>query len=69
MTRYRQHCERCGTYLHKGRMTWLELSFKTGRWYQLGECPEDESQGCFPFGKACAKTVMAEQNVSRSVNS
>jgi hypothetical protein len=50
-------------------MTWLELSFKTGRWYQLGECPEDESQGCFPFGKACAKTVMAEQNVSRSVNS
>jgi len=54
-------CAHCGQPLRKDRIAWLELSFKTGRWYQPGDCPEDESQGCFPLGRACAKTVLAEQ--------
>ncbi len=55
-------CEHCGQKLNPAKIAWLELSFKTGRWYQPGDCPEDESQGCFTFGQACAKTVMAEQS-------
>ena len=56
----RQHCEHCGKELHEHKTAWLELSFRTGRWYALGECPADESQGCFPFGRACAKAVLAK---------
>jgi hypothetical protein len=57
-----KHCECCGRKLHEGRMAWLEKSFKTNRWYEPGECPPDESQGCFPFGKACARNAMRDQN-------
>ena len=63
----RQRCQHCDKELHENRMEWLELSFKTGRWYKPGSCPEDESQGCFPFGRACAKTVLADQATSDRV--
>jgi hypothetical protein len=39
------------------------ISIKTGRWYRPGDCPEDESQGCFPFGVACADGVLARQSL------
>jgi hypothetical protein len=55
-------CEHCGRKLDESKIVWLELSFRTGQWFQPGACPENESQGGFPFGRACAKTVMAEQS-------
>jgi hypothetical protein len=54
-------CTHCERILNEAKMTYLELSFETGRWYPPGECPEAESQGCFPFGKTCARTVLARQ--------
>jgi len=54
-------CEHCGRALDETKIAWLELSFRTGRWYSDGKCPEEESQGGFPFGKACARTVLRQQ--------
>lgn len=56
-----QRCERCNEKLKPGTEVYLELNNKTGLYsdpdkVNLGE---DESQGGFPFGKACAKRVLA----------
>jgi hypothetical protein len=40
-------------------MVILELNNDTDRFSPMGELPEGAvSQGCFHFGKACAKTVL-----------
>lgn len=53
------YCERCGEKLNNKTMVWLELDQDTGL-YTDGELPEGHvSQGGFAFGKACAKTVLA----------
>ena len=50
-------CENCGKDLKYTEAAWLELSQTHGRYYQ--EIPKGhESQGAFPFGKACAKKVV-----------
>jgi hypothetical protein len=59
------YCECCGRELNKSKMVWLEKSFKTNRWYAPGECPPEESQGCFPFGAACGKKVLKTQKIPR----
>jgi hypothetical protein len=51
------HCEHCDRKLNPKRITWLELNFVTNR-YTDQPVPEDESQGCFAFGSACARTVL-----------
>lgn len=53
---YHATCERCGAMLC-GEAVWLELNTVTGR-YSKGPVPEDESQGCFPFGRDCANRVL-----------
>ena len=52
------HCEHCGQRLDRDKAVWLEFSFRTGRWYHAEQCPPDESQGYFPFGRACARKVV-----------
>lgn len=52
-TAIHQTCERCGKK-HLGKFVYLELNQRTGRYYQPGEVPPAESQGLFPFGRACA---------------
>jgi len=47
--------------LDENKAVYLELSFKTGRWYDEGECPQEESQGGFPFGEACARKMLKKQ--------
>jgi hypothetical protein len=39
----------------------LELSFKTNLWTdpEVAPWPEEESQGGFWFGRACAKRILA----------
>jgi hypothetical protein len=55
------HCTCCERELDPSKMTWLEKSFKTNRWYKGDTCPPEESQGNFPFGTACAKTTLRKQ--------
>jgi hypothetical protein len=57
----RRRCEYCGRRLDPVRTVWLELNWKTGRWYADGRCPKDESQGGFPFGYACSLRVLGQQ--------
>jgi hypothetical protein len=50
-------CECCGRELNPARIKWLELNFSTGEWTDpaIAPWPDEVSQGCFPFGIACAK--------------
>lgn len=52
-------CERCGETLDPDTAVWLELSWKTNLYATVGTVPSDESQGCFSFGRDCAKAVLA----------
>jgi hypothetical protein len=57
-------CERCGAKLAEHRngeynIVWLELDQRTGTYTDKG-VPAEFSQGGFPFGKDCAKVVLAE---------
>lgn len=56
-------CSRCGRELDPNKIKWLELSFKTGKWNnpEIKQLDESESQGCFPFGQACAVAQLKEQ--------
>lgn len=61
-------CERCGAKLttHKGgeyNVIWLEYDQRTGT-YTNKEVPAEFSQGGFPFGKDCAKVVLAEHEAA-----
>jgi hypothetical protein len=53
-------CECCGRALDPERIKWLELNCRTGRWTDpdVEPLPTEVSQGCFPFGIACAKTKL-----------
>ena len=55
------YCESCGEKLNPKRAVWLELSFKTNLWTdpEVAPWPEEDSQGGFPFGKDCAKRILA----------
>lgn len=58
-------CERCGEWLNRKRMVWLELNCTTGEWIKAGSAPWSDgpaSQGCFPFGAACARRVLKNQS-------
>jgi hypothetical protein len=57
------HCERCGERLKEDRKAWLELNNRTGIYAECGTVPPAESQGCFPFGSACARAVLANGGV------
>lgn len=52
------YCERCGERLKADRIVWLELNCDTGVFHEEGTVPKDQSQGCFPFGQACAKNAI-----------
>ena len=56
-------CEHCGRELKEGRAVWMELNCYTGMFAGPNDqsWPDEESQGCFPFGKACASTVLLRQ--------
>jgi hypothetical protein len=59
-------CERCGEWLKRERIVWLELSNTDGLYRKPGALPEGHvSQGGFPFGSACARRVLKEQENGR----
>jgi len=53
-------CTRCNELLIESRMVWLELSTMTGLYTDPAKVSisEDESQGCFAFGRDCARRVL-----------
>ena len=55
-----RYCQRCGELLNNKKMKMLELSQDTGLFSDpdKGLLPENESQGGFTFGLACAKAVL-----------
>jgi len=61
------YCTRCSEKLDPERVVWLELNVNTTLYSEEGMVPEGESQGAFPFGAACAKTVLRRGGECRSV--
>lgn len=57
-------CRCCDRKLDPKKMVWLELSFRTNRWYPGDTCPPAESQGNFPFGAACARKTLRKQRAA-----
>lgn len=53
---YKQYCYKCRKLLNPKKIVWLELNMKTNI-FSSELCPENESQGMFPFGPDCAKKV------------
>jgi hypothetical protein len=53
-----RYCTKCGKELKAGRVVWLELSWKSGKYAECGEVEPLESQGCFPFGADCAQAEL-----------
>lgn len=50
-------CMECGKTIKSGKVIWLEMNMKTGE-YKEELLPGEPSQGMFPFGADCAKTVL-----------
>lgn len=62
-------CERCKKKLAEYRggeynIVWLEYDQRTST-YTDKEVPAEFSQGGFPFGKDCAKVVLAEHEAAQ----
>jgi hypothetical protein len=62
-------CERCKAKLAEHRngeynIVWLVLDQRTGT-YTDKEIPDEFSQGAFPFGRDCAKVVLAEHEATQ----
>ena len=51
------YCNCCERKLNPKRTVFLEYSQSKDAYYKAGTVPENDSQGCFPFGVACAKKV------------
>jgi len=58
-------CDHCDRKLNPKSMTWLEMSISGFYVKTTEELPANmESQGCFPFGVACAKSILRKQKTA-----
>jgi hypothetical protein len=53
------HCTRCGELL-KGRVVWLSLNSRTGRYTVEPVANPEDDQGGHPFGLACSRRALKE---------
>lgn len=53
-----QSCQHCGKDLNPDKEVWLWLNCVTLKWTAEEPVKEDENQGQFPFGQACAQKVI-----------
>lgn len=68
MSTEKDYCTRCGEELRPSTVSWLELSNTDGRYYIPNYLPEGHvSQGGFPFGDACARTVLKNGGVNNKI--
>lgn len=63
MATTKQFCTCCERTLHPDREVWLELDQRSGKYARPGEVADDRSQGTFPFGKACAAKILANNGI------
>ncbi len=54
------YCECCGRELNPATTVSLELNRTTNLYAKPGTVPEDESQGVFVFGAACARKMLKD---------
>ncbi len=66
---YVVRCERCGERLAPANAVALELNTYTGLYSEPGTVPEDESQGLFDFGAACARSVLKNGGLNVQIRS
>jgi hypothetical protein len=55
------YCHHCGRPLKPHQRVWLELNWATNEYHKPGTVAEADSQGIFPFGRDCAKKVVAKK--------
>ena len=57
------YCECCGRKLKEDQAVWLELNWFTGEYTDPSKNPasEEHSQGCFSFGRSCAKKILKKE--------
>lgn len=60
-----RYCTHCKKPL-KGKVAWLELDQRTGSFHDKGGVPDNKSQGWFPFGGGCARTLLKEHAIARA---
>ena len=53
-------CQCCGRDLYGHAIRMLELDQRIDAYHDLGGVPENQSQGAFPFGLACAKKKLKQ---------
>lgn len=55
-----EHCFKCGKKLNPVDIVWLEFDNHDNTWHDplKHEVTAEHSQGAFPFGRACAKTIL-----------
>ena len=58
-----RYCTCCRRPL-KAKVAWLELDQRTDTYHDRGNVPPDKSQGWFPFGISCARTLLAKANAA-----
>jgi hypothetical protein len=51
-------CTQCDQPLDEAAAVWLELNCNLGTYHASGTVPPEQSQGCFPFGAACARAIL-----------
>ena len=62
-----QRCYHCDKMLKPGEETFLERRISDNTFHaNIGEVEEYDSQGAFPFGKACAKKILKNAGVMES---
>jgi len=54
------YCTRCGEAL-RGRVVWLSLNCRSGRYTVEPVENPDEDQGAHPFGLACSRQAINER--------
>lgn len=56
-------CQRCGRRLDPDQIVWLEMDQRTDTYVDpaIVRVPDEQSQGCFPFGADCATILAAEE--------
>ena len=53
---YDEYCNECERKLNPSKIVWLELDQRSNTYTSQG-VPLEYSQGCFAFGKDCAKKM------------
>jgi hypothetical protein len=61
-----RYCTCCGRDLTGHAIRMLELDQRNQTYHDYWDVPEDQSQGCFPFGLACAKKQIKLANAKRA---